>query len=92
MSTSRIPDYKNNNPAGMSLWFSEMLEKGLLFHPDDSPENIVSIKTGKEIFSYDETVKIKEILSFMFNSFEDEVYEAAYPCFMKSLGIQGQHT
>lgn len=89
MSISRIPDYKNPSSIGMKLWFSEMLAKGLLFHPDDSPENIVSITTGKEIFSYEEIIKIKEILSLMFNNFEDEVYEAAYPCFMKSLGIKG---
>jgi hypothetical protein len=92
MNISRIPDYKNHSSIGMKLWFSEMFENGLLFHPDDSPESIISIETGKEIFSYDEIIKIKEILSLMFNNFEDEVYEAAYPCFMKSLGIQGQHT
>lgn len=89
MKMSRIPEYKNQTTAGMNAWFSEMFAKGLLFHPDDSPENIVSIKTGKQIFSFEETIEIKEILNVMFNKFEDEVYEAAYPCFMKSLGIQG---
>lgn len=88
MSMSRIPDYINHSPVGMNIWFSEMHSKGLLFHPDDSPEDIISIKTGKEIFSYDEVIKIKEILNIMFSIFKDDVYEAAYPYFMESLGIQ----
>lgn len=92
MSTSRIPDYINNSLEGMNLWFSDMLTKGLLFHPDDLPEDIISIKTGKKMFSYDETIKIKEILSVMFNDFGNGVYEAAYPCFMKSLGLQIKQT
>lgn len=72
----------------MNLWFSLMFESNLLFHPDDAPESIVSINTGERLFSDGECVRIKEILSTMFNNFGDQVYEAAYPCFMKAMGIQ----
>ncbi len=89
MSMLRIPNYINRTQAGMNLWFSEMLEKGFLFHPDDSPEDIVSIETGDPIFSCAEIIKLKEIVTLMFEDFKDGVYEAAYPCFMKSFGIQG---
>jgi hypothetical protein len=88
MSISRIPYFVDHSQEGMKNWFSEMSSKGLLFHPDDSPDDIVSIKTGKEIFSSDEAVRIKETLKIMFSIFNDDVYEAAYPYFMQSLGIQ----
>ena len=65
-----------------------MFEKGLLFHPDDDPESIISISTGEKFFSHNEDIKIKEILSAMFRKFGDKVYEAAYPFFMQSLGIK----
>ncbi len=87
MQVSRIPDYTNHNLESMKLWFSIMFEKGLLFHPDDEPEQIISINTGKNLFFCEESIKIKEILKIMFNDFGDQVYEAAYPYFMKSMGI-----
>ncbi|WP_323813417.1 hypothetical protein [Cellvibrio sp. NN19] len=89
MQISRIPKFTDQTLDGMSYWFSEMYEKGLLFHPDESPENLISIKTGEVIFNSDEITEINMIMSIMFSSFGDLVYEAAYPYFMKNFHIQG---
>lgn len=88
MSLSRIPDYKSRAIVEMKHWFSEMLEKGLLFHPDDTPHDIVCQKSGNLIFTHDEALKIEKILGLMFDDYGDQVYEAAYPFFMKAVGIQ----
>ena len=88
MQVSRIPDYVNHDFGSMKLWFSTMYERGLLFHPDDRPEDIVSISTGNNLFFLDEIIKINEILKIMFKNFGNQVYEAAYPFFMKSIGLQ----
>jgi len=88
MKTSRIPDYSDNNFDGMLTWFSEMSVRGLLFHPDDAPEAIISIATGEKFFTTSECRKLKGILAVMFRQFGGDVYEAAYPAFMQRMGIQ----
>lgn len=86
MEASRIPDLTENNFDGMLWWFAEMSKRELLFHPDDSPDQIVTIKTGEPTFSPDECRKLEAVLSRMFNEFGDEVHAAAYPVFMKAAG------
>jgi hypothetical protein len=88
MITSRIPCYTKNSFDGMLIWFSEMSKRGLLFHPDDKPDSIISIFDGKPFFTVDECELISKTLNDMFNAFGDNVYEAAYPIFMKNMGIQ----
>jgi hypothetical protein len=83
INTSRIPDFSVKNFDGMLTWFSEMSVRGLIFHPDDAPETIVSIATGEKFFTEDEANKLENILSDMFETFDNDVYEAAYPIFMK---------
>jgi hypothetical protein len=88
MNTSRIPDFSNKSFDGMLTWFAEMAIRDLIFHPDDAPESIVSIATGEKTFTDDECQKLENTLSEMFNLFNDDVYEAAYPIFMKHIGVQ----
>jgi hypothetical protein len=88
MNTSRIPDFSDKSFDGMLTWLSEMSVRDLMFHPDDAPETIVSITTGENIFTIDECRKLDNTLSEMFSQFDDEVYEAAYPSFMKRMDIQ----
>jgi hypothetical protein len=88
MNTSRIPDFCNNSFDGMLAWFAEMSVRDLLFHPDDVPETIVSIETGEQFFTAEECQKLEGIISKMFDQFDDDVYEAAYPIFMKRMNIQ----
>lgn len=85
MNTSRMPDFSNKSFDGMQSWFTEMAIHDLIFHPDDAPESIVSIITGEKTFTDDECQKLEKILSEMFNLFDDKVYEAAYPAFMKEM-------
>ena len=86
MKTSRIPEFSDKTFDGMLLWFANMSDRGLLFHPDDAPETIVSIATGEVLFSPREARKLTDIIGEMFEGFGDEVYEAAYPIFMKCMG------
>lgn len=83
MEASRIPNFAENTFDGMLLWFAEMSQRELLFHPDDSPDQIVNIRTGAPTFSSDECGEIESILSRMFDTFGNGVHEAAYPVFMR---------
>ena len=86
MNTSRIPDFADNSFDGMLTWFSEMSVRGLLFHPDDAPESIELFDAGEKMFTASECKKLDSLLSNMFEQFGNEVYEAAYPIFMKCAG------
>lgn len=88
MHTSRIPDFSNQSFDGMLLWFATMSDRGLLFHPDDPADQIYDIVSGQPTFSPDESSKAQKILKKMFNQFGDKVYEAAYPVFMKCMGLR----
>jgi len=88
MNISRIPEYTDQSLDGILAWFATMSKRGLLFHPDDPAETIQDIATAKPIFSPGESGKAQDILDAMFHLHGDEVYEAAYPIFMKSMGLQ----
>ena len=88
MNTTRIPEFTDKSFDGMQAWFAEMSEQDIIFHPDDAPETIVSITTGENVFPVDECQKLNKILSEMFSQFNDDVYEAADPSFIKSMDIQ----
>jgi hypothetical protein len=53
--------------------------RGLLFHPEDAPDSVLSGASGKPLFSARECVKLDSILSEMFGMFRDGVCSAAYP-------------
>ena len=88
MNISRVPDYFDHSFDGMLHWFATMSERNLLFHPDDPVDEIYEITTGQPTFTPAESRQANEILKTMFSQFGDEVYEAAYPIFMKRMGIQ----
>lgn len=87
MINSRVPDFANKSHAGMSRWFDEMSRRGLLFHPEDKPADIVDIVTGKPVFTERECARLDAILGEMFDRFGNDVCETAYPIFMKAAGI-----
>ena len=87
MNISRIPEFSDYSFEGMLVWFASMSERDLLFHPDDLPETIFNIATGAKTFSPNECSKAGSILNTMFELHGDDVYEAAYPVFMKCMGI-----
>ncbi len=86
MNTLRIPEY-DEKPGldGVSEWFSSMFDSELLFHPDDSPEEIVNVATGEKLFSIGECGRLNRIMDRMFSKYGDKVYEMAYPYFMKAI-------
>jgi hypothetical protein len=83
---SRVPKWADTSVAGMTMWFTKMCQRGLLFHPDDDPATIFRIADGKRIFSKREINSIQETISNMFKIHMDKVYEAAYPSFMTTVG------
>lgn len=90
MKSSRIPDFANKTRQGMTRWFSEMALRGLLFHPEDRPRDIIVIATGKPTFSRGECAKLDLIMTDMFGRFGDGVCQAAYPVFMKQAGLRAE--
>jgi len=88
MIPSRIPDFSDKSFDGMLNWFATMSDRELLFHPDDPADTIYDTATGKATFTPDESCKAQKILETMFNQFGDDVYEAAYPVFMKCMGLR----
>lgn len=87
MSTSRIPEYQNSDMSAAKSWFSSMAKSGLLFHPDDHPENIVLID-GTPLFTRHECVIIKHYINKMFMRFGDQVYDFAADAFMRVMKIK----
>lgn len=87
-NTSRIPACKNYTFDGMLYWFAEMSVNDLLFHPDDDPADIVRIADNTPTFDKNEVRLLRKILDRMFVENGLDVYEAAYPVFMKRMGIQ----
>jgi len=88
MNTSRIPEFSDKSYDGMLIWFATMSERELLFHPDDVPEEVITTASGERLFSPAEALQLRKIIDTMFELHGDNVYEAAYPIFMKRMGIQ----
>lgn len=88
MKTSRIPEFANKSSEGMTRWFSEMALRGLLFHPEDRPRDIITIDTGKRAFTRGECARLDSIITEMFDQFGSEVCAAAYPVFMNQMGLR----
>lgn len=85
---NRIPACADFTFDGMLCWFAELSRQELLFHPDDDPAEIISIVSGTKAFSNTEVQKLRKLLDKMFTLNGDRVYEAAYPVFMKRMGLQ----
>ena len=62
--------------------------RGLLFHPDDDPADIVVIQSGERMLRNRETEEARFVLDALFAVLGDGVYEAAYPVMMNACGIR----
>jgi hypothetical protein len=87
MNKSRIPAFERKTLDGMAEWFEKMSQRDLLFHPDDLPEDIFTIKTGEPAFSSSECRQLRNIMNEMFELFGGGVHDMAYPVFMACMGI-----
>lgn len=83
----RIPPLGSTGLAGMRDWFQKLQDRGLLFHPDDDPADIVRIDSGERTFTDAEAGMIRSLLVGLFEQHGDGVYEAAWPVFAKAVGI-----
>jgi hypothetical protein len=72
----------------MLHWFAELSRQELLFHPDDDPAEITSVVDGAVTFSVVEVKELRKVLDKMFAMNGDRVYDAAYPVFMKRMGLR----
>lgn len=83
---SRIPELKAVSFDGALLWFAEMQCRGLLFHPDDDPADIIVIRSGESMFDSREIQEARSVLDQLFAALGADVYSAAYPIMMKACG------
>lgn len=87
-SVNRIPDCSDFSFDGMLCWFAELSRQDLLFHPDEDPAEIFSVDGGIQMFSSEEVRSLENILGTMYKLNGDKVYDAAYPIFMKRMGLK----
>ena len=85
---SRLPEVPGKSSFALKRWFSKLYEAGLLFNPDDRPEEIVSIETGEQTFTPEECVILNKSLQILFEQHGDRVREVALNYFHKAMGIQ----
>jgi hypothetical protein len=78
-SELRIPSLKTVSFDGAVQWFTEMANRGLLFHPDDDPADMILIKTGEPMFSDQEAESARQVLNQLFDALGEDVYEIASP-------------
>lgn len=83
---NRIPAYDSANPDGMQIWFAEMSARGLLFHPEEDPAEIIRIGTWERSFTDSEADQIRGILGSMLAEHGDETISTCYPIFMRATG------
>ena len=83
---SRIPPLDTVSFDAALLWFAEMQQRGLLFHPDDDPADMLLIATGEKLFSDQEVAEARSTINRLFTALGETVYEAAYPIMMNACG------
>lgn len=79
---SRIPPYDPASSTGMRDWFQTMGDRGLLYHPEDPANDVISARTGERLFTDEEAAEADSILAAMFREHGHDVFAAAYPIFM----------
>ena len=68
---SRIPEFDFTNSTAQSCddWLTKLAECELVYHLDDDPANIVSVKHGKmlQLFSRQECTELKLIVDVIYS-------------------------
>lgn len=75
MSIHRIPPLVDVTPSSARDWMIQMIELGLMFHPDDDPAEIISPPHWTRTFNDVEAAELRDIVSRLFKSLGDQVYE-----------------
>ncbi len=79
---SRIPVLQGQTFAAAQQWFAAMQKAELLFHPDDDPQDIVTIEMNKHVFTAIEVTSVQAVMEQLFEYLGDDVYEACYAVVM----------
>lgn len=87
-----VPQLPGKNLVAMDRWFDQLYVDGLLFNPDDRPEDIVVIDTGEPTFTESECQVLNASLDRLFEYHGDKVYDVALNYFHKALGITPIYT
>lgn len=77
LAAYRIPDLADVSEEGMKRWFQTMDERGLSFHPDDAPREVIHGLHGERTFTDAECDKLDGIMPVLFAKLGDRVYEVA---------------
>lgn len=64
------------------MFFAEMSVCGLLFHPQDDPEEIMRSDTWERCFTDTQAAEVHEIIGLMFAEQGGETISACHPVFM----------
>ena len=78
MISTRIPNLTTTTPAAAKSWFKRMHLLGLMFHPDNEPEEIFQIVSRVPQFSGMECVQIRQCLDRLIAALGDKVYDIAF--------------
>ncbi|MGB4812566.1 MAG: hypothetical protein WBP13_08830 [Methylophilaceae bacterium] len=86
---SRIPKLNEVSFNGALMWFSELQCGGLLFHPEDDPDQIFKISDNSKTFSNSEVRELRLVLNELEDAIgHDDMVGAAYPIFMNAFGLK----
>jgi hypothetical protein len=85
---TRIPAIPGSSKFALARWFGRLNAAGLLFHPDDKPENIISIETREPTFTAVECSVLSESLEILFHHHGDLVYDVALSYAQRLMGIK----
>lgn len=66
MRLSRVPECNVETIEGMRSWFDALHERGLMFHPEDAPDQIVSGLAGVRVFSDAECKELARTMRALF--------------------------
>lgn len=86
-TNSRIPTLTNNSYFAMNRWFYKMHQAKLLYNPDDSAADIVSIATGEPCFTVAECAELDKTVALMFEVHGDRVREVCLHYAHINMGI-----
>lgn len=76
----RLPEFTDKSPAGIDHWFAEIADAGLLFHPDDDPDEIFMIGTNEKTFGPQEATSLRHTMGEMFSIAGDDPDIVYGPC------------
>lgn len=85
---NRIPVITGKSTFALARWFGRLTSSGLLFHPDDLPENIISVETKEPTFTKEECDALNESLEILFDLHGDLVYDVALSYLQRVMGIK----